>query len=170
MKRRPASWILILLLLAACGGGGTPTAVVPVGDPGEQTPPPSPSGFEDQVLALVNAVRADNDLAPLAWHAPVAEVARAHSEDMAVRDFFDHVNPDGLDPGDRIAAAGIHNSGWGENIAAGYFSPESVMDAWMNSPGHRANILSPNWTHLGVGIHEGGTYGVYWTQDFLRLP
>jgi uncharacterized protein YkwD len=161
-----------MLGLAACGGGAAGSAPAPAAPPsdGGGDPGDGPSALEAEILDLVNAERTSRGLAALAWHPGAADVARAHSTDMAARDFFDHVNPDGLDPGDRLAAAGIHPSAWGENIAAGYPDAASVMDAWMNSPGHRANILNPIYTHLGVGICDAGSMAPYWTQDFLRLP
>ncbi|MEU2503286.1 CAP domain-containing protein [Streptomyces sp. NPDC007863] len=118
----------------------------------------------DQVLSLVNAERAKAGCGPLTANATLARAAQAHSDDMAARDFFDHTNPDGADPGDRVTAAGYPWSTYGENIAMGQRTPEQVMEAWMNSPGHRANILNCDFKELGVGIHDDG--GPYWTQVF----
>lgn len=118
----------------------------------------------DQVLSLVNAERAKAGCGPLTANATLARAAQAHSDDMAARDFFDHTNPDGADPGDRVTASGYPWSTYGENIAMGQRTPEQVMEAWMNSPGHRANILNCDFKELGVGIHDGG--GPYWTQVF----
>ncbi|MFD6247643.1 CAP domain-containing protein [Streptomyces roseolus] len=118
----------------------------------------------DQVLSLVNAERAKAGCGPLTANATLARAAQAHSDDMAARDFFDHTNPDGAGPGDRVTAAGYPWSTYGENIAMGQRTPEQVMEAWMNSPGHRANILNCDFKELGVGIHDGG--GPYWTQVF----
>ncbi|GGR27490.1 CAP domain-containing protein [Streptomyces roseolus] len=118
----------------------------------------------DQVLSLVNAERAKAGCGPLTANATLARAAQAHSDDMAARDFFDHTNPDGADPGDRVTAAGYPWSTYGENIAMGQRTPEQVMEAWMNSPGHRANILNCDFKELGVGVHDGG--GPYWTQVF----
>jgi uncharacterized protein YkwD len=120
------------------------------------------------VLDLVNAERANAGLSPVAMHSEGSDVAWRHSVDMDERNFFAHTNPDGDGPGQRIAAAGIANAGWGENIAYGYGSPESVMTAWMNSSGHRANILNANWTHIGIGVHSAPG-GPWWTQVFLRI-
>jgi uncharacterized protein YkwD len=118
-----------------------------------------------EVLDRVNSRRNSEGLPPLEWHDGAAEVAWAHSVDMDVRDFFDHTNPDGELPWDRLAAAGIAWSRVGENIAWGYRTPADVMEAWMNSSGHRANILSADFTHIGIGVHENGT--IWWTQVFL---
>lgn len=127
------------------------------------------SSMEHKVLDLVNTERVNNGLNPLVWNEQLAEVARAHSYDMAARNFFDHNNPDGLSPFERIANYGIQYSVAAENIAEGQSSPEAVMQAWMNSPGHRENILNPSLTELGVGLYvsEYG-YGYYWTQNFRR--
>jgi uncharacterized protein YkwD len=84
---------------------------------------------------------------------------------MAARDFFDHTNPDGDGPGERVTASGYRWSTYGENIAKGQQTPEAVMTSWMNSPGHRANILNCAFEEIGVGIHDGGG-GPYWTQNF----
>ncbi|MEX0171524.1 CAP domain-containing protein [Streptomyces sp. LMG1-1-1.1] len=118
----------------------------------------------DQVIALVNAERAKAGCGPLTANATLTKAAQGHSDDMAARDFFDHTNPDGKGPGDRVTAAGYPWSTYGENIAMGQQTPEQVMDAWMNSSGHRANILNCDFKEIGVGIHTSG--GPYWTQVF----
>jgi uncharacterized protein YkwD len=134
-------------------------------------PPPAPEpaavpanlGAEDQVLALVNIQRAAAGCGALSGDAALASVARAHSADMRDRGFFSHTNPDRLDPFARAAAAGLDARA--ENIAYGQPDPASVMDSWMNSPGHRANILDCSLTRLGVGMAEGAG-GPWWTQLF----
>ena len=134
-------------------------------------PPPAPApaavpanlSAEDQVLALVNIQRAAAGCGALAGDAALASVARAHSADMRDRGFFSHTNPDGLDPFARAAAAGLDARA--ENIAYGQPDPASVMESWMNSPGHRANILDCSLTRLGVGMAEGAG-GPWWTQLF----
>ncbi|MER5741373.1 CAP domain-containing protein [Streptomyces sp. NPDC002262] len=118
----------------------------------------------DQVLALVNAERAKAGCGALTANATLARAAQGHSDDMAARDFFDHTNPDGDGPGERVTAAGYPWSTYGENIAMGQSTPEQVMEAWMNSPGHRANILNCDFKELGVGVTTDG--GPYWTQVF----
>ena len=86
---------------------------------------------------------------------------------MNDRGFTDHVNPDGLAPNDRMQAAGYDNFTWGENIAWGQNTPEAVVDWWMNSDVHCANIMASNFTLLGVGFFSGdGEWGEYWTQNF----
>lgn len=131
------------------------------------TPPaqPTPTGAVAQVVALVNKERADAGCGPLTEDPQLNQAALGHSEDMDARDFFDHTNPDGADPGQRITAAGYTWSTYGENIAQGQQTPEAVMDSWMNSPGHRANILNCSFKDIGVGIHEGAG-GPWWTQNF----
>ncbi|MEV7279902.1 CAP domain-containing protein [Streptomyces sp. NPDC093111] len=122
------------------------------------------SSAAEQVVALVNAERAKVGCSPLTSNATLARAAQGHSDDMAARDFFDHTNPDGAGPGERVTAAGYPWSTYGENIAMGQSSPEQVMDSWMNSPGHRANILNCDFKEIGIGIHDAG--GPYWTQVF----
>lgn len=118
-----------------------------------------------QVLDLVNNERVAAGLNPVLWDDEAMVAAKVHSEDMAGRGFFDHISPDGWDPGDRLDMTGATGyRGFGENIAQGYRSAASVMDGWMNSPGHRANILEPSFTHLGVGL-DIDTHT--WTQVFL---
>jgi uncharacterized protein YkwD len=124
---------------------------------------PAEPGVEGEVLALVNIQREDAGCAALTSDAGLASVARAHSADMRDRDFFGHVNPDGLDPFERAAAAGLEARA--ENIAVGQPDPAAVMDAWMDSSGHRANILDCSLTRLGVGVAEGDD-GPWWTQLF----
>lgn len=118
------------------------------------------------VLTAVNQERAAQGLSQLTWHNGAAQTAYDHSADMDDRNFFDHTNPDGQSVGDRLTADGIGYTAAGENIAMGYQTVASVMEGWMNSPGHRANILRENFTHLGVGVHldDGGPW---WTQVFL---
>ncbi|MGW6392623.1 CAP domain-containing protein [Streptomyces sp. NPDC055103] len=118
----------------------------------------------DQVLSLVNAERAKAGCGPLTANATLADAAQGHSDDMAARDFFDHTNPDGDGPGERVTASGYPWSTYGENIAKGQSGPEQVMEAWMNSPGHRANILNCDFKEMGTGVHTEG--GPYWTQVF----
>lgn len=135
-------------------GGGTGSAMAA-----------SERAFAEEVLRLVNEERARAELPPLLWDEALAGVAYRHSVDMDGRDYFSHDSPDGLGPGERLAAAGIDDlRSWGENIAAGQTSPEQVMRSWMESSGHRANILRASFTHLGVGVHAPGA--IWWTQLF----
>ena len=171
---RRLTLLALVLWLTACGGGsGGSDSGSSSGGPGKGGGKTDMSAAEValafEVLDLVNAERAAQGLAPLQWHADAAQVAYLHCVDMDVRDFFSHTNPDGDGPGDRINAAEIQHSGWGENIAWGYGSPQSVMNGWMSSDGHRANILRTSWTHIGIGVHAPGTGGPWWGQVFLRL-
>ncbi|GAQ54319.1 CAP domain-containing protein [Streptomyces acidiscabies] len=117
-----------------------------------------------QVLVLVNEERAKVGCSALSANSALADLAQKFSEDMAARGFFDHTDPDGKSPWDRAAAAGITDLA-GENIARGQGDAAAVMDAWMNSPGHKANILNCDFKTLGVGVHFGSG-GPWWTQDF----
>ncbi|KRC62444.1 hypothetical protein ASE14_00985 [Agromyces sp. Root81] len=134
--------------------------------PAEVAPAPVSGdvGAADAVLAIVNEQRASAGCAAVAADPGLAGVASAHSADMAARDFFDHTNPDGQSPWDRAGAAGISYAG-GENIALGQADAAAAMDAWMNSPGHRANIVNCEFTKLGTGVHDGPG-GPWWTQLF----
>ncbi|MFI9566735.1 sigma-70 family RNA polymerase sigma factor [Streptomyces rishiriensis] len=145
----------------------------PAAKPARSRPPVSPkttvrSGSSDrsaQVIALVNQERATAGCGPLTEDPLLRKAAQGHSDDMAARGFFDHTNPDGADPGKRITAAGYRWSTYGENIAMGQQTAQSVMTSWMNSPGHRANILNCDFKNIGVGIHDGPG-GPWWTQNF----
>jgi uncharacterized protein YkwD len=130
---------------------------------------PGNASYEDQVVTLVNQERAKAGCGALTVDARLANAARAHSQDMATRDYFDHNTPEGVDPGKRITNAGYNWQAWGENIAMGQPDPASVMQAWMNSPGHRANILNCNFKNIGVGLAYNTKHQPYWTQDFGRL-
>ncbi|HSO18564.1 MAG TPA: CAP domain-containing protein, partial [Desulfosarcina sp.] len=128
------------------------------------------SALEDEVVALVNLERQVANLHPLASDSALASAALGHSTDMAQQNYFSHDSLDGRKFYQRITAAGYTYSTCGENIAAGYSTPQAVMNGWMNSPGHRANILHSTFCDIGVGhaYRAGSTYGHYWTQDFGR--
>ncbi|WP_062205880.1 CAP domain-containing protein [Streptomyces sp. NBRC 109706] len=136
-------------------------------DPPTQQDEPAPTPeveAAEAVLGLVNQARGQAGCQPLRLDAGLTNVALAHSRDMAQRGYFDHTDPDGRTPWDRAASAGISNMG-GENIAMGQPDAQSVMDAWMNSEGHRANILNCDFTTMGLGAHFAGG-GPWWTQTF----
>ncbi|MEU2284117.1 CAP domain-containing protein [Streptomyces sp. NPDC013178] len=131
--------------------------------------PLTPGGLartEAEVVDLTNRERARAGLRPLAVDPLLATAARGHSADMVARCFYSHTSPEGGQPWDRAAAAGSGRRTIGENIACGQRSPAEVVEGWMNSPGHRANILRPAFTHIGVGFSGGGPAGTYWTQLF----
>jgi uncharacterized protein YkwD len=128
--------------------------------------PPGNVGYEDQVVVLVNQERAKVGCRPLTADSRLTAAARGHSQDMAVRNYFDHNTPEGITPWTRITNAGYHFSTAAENIAAGQTTPAQVMDAWMNSDGHRKNILNCNLRDIGVGLAYNAKHTPYWTQDF----
>ena len=125
-------------------------------------PPPAPTGAVEQVVALVNDARADAGCGALRVDARITAAAQAHSDDMAANDYFSHDSLDGRTYSDRLRAAGYPSPG-GENIAQGQRSAQAVHQAWMNSPGHRANILNCGFTAIGVGLNQSAWT---WTQDF----
>ncbi|MEU7896046.1 CAP domain-containing protein [Nonomuraea sp. NPDC049152] len=134
------------------------------------TPTSTPTGggstVEDEVVKLTNAERASGGCKPLTHDPQLRAAAEGHSADMAAKGYFDHTSPDGRNPGDRIKASGFSPvSAWGENIAKGQRTAADVVRGWMNSPGHRANIMNCNYTHIGVG-HD--SKGPHWTQVFAR--
>ncbi len=140
-------------------------------------PDPLPS-WEDEVLTLVNEARATGKNCgsegnfgpthPLTMDASLRCAARKHSHDMATRNYFNHTSPDGETFSQRIDQAGYGDFRQiGENIAAGTMSPKATVDGWLGSDGHCANMLSPNYSELGVGAYEGaGDFVYYWTQTF----
>ena len=165
--------IFILLVLASCAlmavscGGllkDTTPAPASTAAPAAASLPAAQnaSEFEKEVFRLTNNERKAKGLKPLLWHDTLASISRAHSADMAARKFFSHTSPDGLTPFDRMKKAGITYRKAAENIAQGQRTPAEVVKTWMNSSGHKANILSRDLTHLGVGFHN-----YYWTQKFI---
>lgn len=178
VRSRAATLVLAAGVLAAC-----------TADPGD--PPDGPESpmlgdcdatadwpadwvaIERQVLDLVNQQRSQGadcgsegvfgPAEPLAQHDVLDCVARAHSLDMNERDYFDHTNPDGEQPWDRMAEAGYSYSQAGENIAGGSSTADGVMEQWMSSDGHCANIMNPGFVHIGIGFHGDSRL---WTQVF----
>lgn len=128
----------------------------------------SESAMEDEVLRLVNEERTSRGLNALKRASDLDALARAHSADMINRHFFDHTNPDGQSPFDRMRAAGINYRAAAENIASGQRSAAAVMDAWMNSSGHRKNILNASYTEIGIGAVKSSGGTIYWTQEFVK--
>lgn len=126
------------------------------------TEPPADTSADDAVLGIVNAERARAGCAPVALDARLTAAGQKHSEDMSEHDYFSHTSRDGRSFVDRARAEGYRSPG-AENIAAGQRSPEQVMEAWMNSSGHRANILNCDLKKMGLGLD---TDGYYWTQVF----
>jgi uncharacterized YkwD family protein len=120
------------------------------------------SAYADQVVTLVNQERSKAGLAPLASDAALANMALDKAKDMYNNNYFDHNSPTYGSPFDMMKAYGISYSYAGENIAKGQRNPDEVMNAWMNSAGHRQNILSPNFTKIGVAYYNGE-----WVQEFI---
>lgn len=127
---------------------------------------PGDPSTESAVLALVNAERAEAGCAPVTANTQLATSARGHARDMAARNYFSHTSQDGRTLGDRVDASGYRWSGIGENIAKGYADAEQVMEGWMNSSGHRANILNCSYRHLGIGLATSSKGSRYWVQVF----
>jgi uncharacterized protein YkwD len=129
-------------------------------------------GYAQQVVNLTNQERLRAGCPPLTVSMQLVQAAQGHSEDMALRDFFSHTGSNGSSPADRINATGYQWRRWGENIAAGYSTPAAAVAGWMNSSGHRANILNCSFTEIGVGYYHlnpdrgSVNYRHYWTQVF----
>ncbi len=124
----------------------------------------SVSAYEKKVVELTNAERAKQGLAPLTLDTALSKVARAKSQDMKDNNYFDHNSPTYGSPFDMMKSFGISYTSAGENIAMGQKTPEEVVQAWMDSPGHRENIMNASFTHIGVGYVASGNY---WTQQFI---
>ena len=123
--------------------------------------------LEKQVVTLVNQERAKQGLAPLKEDWQLSRVARYKSEDMVTKNYFSHTSPTYGSPFDMMKNFGIKYMAAGENIAMGQPTPTSVMTGWMNSPGHKANILSSNFTEIGVGVAKNKSGTIYWSQQFI---
>lgn len=120
--------------------------------------------FESEVVRLVNVERAKNGLSALTENWELSRVARYKSKDMHDRGYFSHTSPTYGSPFDMMKNFGISYRTAGENIAKGYATPQAVVNGWMNSEGHRANILNASFTQIGVGYYADGNY---WTQMFI---
>jgi uncharacterized YkwD family protein/spore coat assembly protein SafA len=123
---------------------------------------------ENEVVRLVNIQRAKNGLQALKINWQVARVARYKSQDMANKGYFSHTSPTYGSPFKMMESFGVRFSAAGENIAMGQRTPAEVMNGWMNSPGHRANILSGSYTQIGVGLAKNKSGSLYWTQMFIK--
>jgi uncharacterized protein YkwD len=150
----------------------TPPTSAPPKPPATTAPPAVPPAGTlktDQIVVLTNAERAKAGCGPLVVDARLTSAAQAHSTDMAQHSYFDHTSLDGRTFDVRIRATGFPLSAVAENIAAGSAAAADTMTQWMNSPGHRANILNCAYNRIGVGYAEGGSYRYYWTQDFGKV-
>ncbi|MFJ7914306.1 MULTISPECIES: CAP domain-containing protein [unclassified Lysinibacillus] len=123
------------------------------------------NAFEQEVVKLTNAERTKAGLAPFKTDDQLMAAAREKSQDMQSKNYFSHTSPTFGSPFDRMKALGITYKSAGENIAQGQRTPQEVVQAWMDSPGHRANILNEKFTHIGVGYVKSGNY---WTQQFIQ--
>lgn len=153
--------VLALALSSVFGGQAMAVVAAPV---------VTIDAFEADVLSLVNIERAKEGLSALAFDVRLQAAAEAHSLDMATNGCFSHTSCNGTDFATRVYSY-YPRAGIGENIAAGHLTPASVVDAWMKSPGHKANILGGTYKGIGIGYiyQPGTTYGTYWTQDFGTL-
>jgi len=174
--------LIVLVALLLTGAAGAPAArasaprfqiFLPVlqsasAGPGLQTQ--EQRSRAEEVVRLVNLERARAGCAALTIDLDLVEAAQLHSADMADRNYFDHTGSDGSDFVARARAAGYVGAPGGENIAAGYPTPADVLDGWMDSTGHRANILACDYTTIGVGyaFNTASTFDHYWTQVFGR--
>ncbi|MEH7335374.1 SafA/ExsA family spore coat assembly protein [Neobacillus drentensis] len=138
--------------------------------PGQKVTIPDLGGvksIENQVISLTNQERAKNGLKALTPDWELSRVARYKAMDMRDKNYFSHTSPTYGSPFDMMKNFGIQYSSAAENIAAGQTTPASVVQAWMNSSGHRANILSTRSTYIGVGYAAGGSKRYYWVQMFI---
>ena len=130
--------------------------------------PSTLSDTEARILELTNAARKKEGLGPLTISLLLTEAARAHSKNQAMHDTMAH-ELDGKKPSDRVKAAGYRYRSTGENVAYGKgVNVDGIFEGWMKSPGHRANILKPEFTEIGIGAAPSATGKVYYTQDFGR--
>ncbi|MEX2476721.1 CAP domain-containing protein [Marinobacter sp.] len=186
--------LLSALLLGGCGGSGSTDngRASAVSDSSETSP--AGSGAESETIVIagcevdqyqaamleqVNAARASARSCgsesfaaaePLTYNCPIEGAAQSHSNDMATHNFFDHIGSDGLRVGARVTATAYEWSVVGENIAAGYDEVSTVMDAWLDSPGHCENIMDPRFSEFAVARVDatGADYANYWTQVFAK--
>lgn len=159
-QRLGATPVCLLLLAALLASAGLAAAAQAA----------SIKKVESAIRRCANSRRAAIGLEALQASPVLGKAARLQAHDMAAQGFFEHTDPQGRDPADRVAIFDLQHefSFVGENIAAGYPSPQSTCRGWMNSPGHRANILDSDYTYIGAGFARGGPYGRYYVQVFAR--
>lgn len=139
--------------------------------PGQKLTIPTLQGIkalESEVVRLVNVERSKHGLQALTENWELSRIARYKSADMAAKNYFSHTSPTYGSPFRMMESFGIKYSSAGENIAMGQRTPQEVMTGWMNSSGHRANILSPSYTQIGVGLAKNQSGKAYWTQMFIK--
>jgi len=129
---------------------------------------PEITAIEKEVARLVNVERAKAGLPALSYNWQLARTARIKSEDMRNNNYFSHTSPTYGSPFDMMRNFGIRFTAAGENIAMGQRTAAEVMNGWMNSPGHRSNILNSSFTQIGVGYAKNSSGRIYWTQQFIR--
>jgi uncharacterized protein YkwD len=184
-------------LVTGCGGGGSSDAgaaapaTSPVTAPSPPSPAPTPAmaelstcglaNFSARILQRINQLRASGascgssgqfaSTSAVAWNAKLTQAADGHSQDMAASNYFAHTSQDGRTFAQRIDATGYTWSSAGENIAAGYATVDAVMDGWIQSAGHCANLMNPNFSEIGVACVPGTSsdaYSNYWTMDLAK--
>ena len=127
--------------------------------------PDAINAYEQHVISLINDIRRENNLTELTADPTLCRIARIKAQDMHDGGYFDHTSPTYGTPFEMMLAYGIRYQTAAENIAYGYKTPQAVVDGWMNSSGHRENILNPTFTKIGVGYVSDGNY---WTQLFTN--
>lgn len=152
------------------GSTGTSTDKSGTGDSDAQKPEGRQAEMTqaEAVLKLVNAERKKAGVQPLTLSDKLTNIAYTKAKDMADKGYFSHQSPTYGSPFDMLKQFGVSYSYAGENIAAGQKTAEEVMNSWMNSSGHKANILNKNYTQIGVGFYRGGEYGTEWVQLFIK--
>lgn len=126
------------------------------------------SAQAEEILRLVNNERSKQGLQPLTLSEKLTSIANVKAADMRDRNYFDHTSPTYGSPFEMLQHFGVSYTAAGENIAAGQKTAEGVMTDWLNSSGHRANIMNKEYKELGVGYVTGGSYGTYWVQLFTK--
>jgi uncharacterized protein YkwD len=163
-----------LLALVACSTAPSSTVRPPATPPPPLPPPTESAPNANAMLTAINAARGTARscggknypaVSAVKWSTKLEAAARAHSQDMRDRDYFAHEHPSGPKLATRLQSVGYTWSAYGENIAAGYASLNSVMTGWLNSPGHCSNIMSANFTEVGLALVSGGSKRTYWTMD-----
>jgi len=157
----------VTLVLGLFGATGVVRGCKPAPAPAP-APVATAMNVADECVTLANAERAKVGVAPLSVHPAVQFAAQSLANYQATASLMTHVSPNGARGGQRIAGAGYAWTTWGENVAAGQVDCTSVMSAWMNSPGHKANILNPAFVHIGMAASANGAGVVYWAMDLAN--
>jgi uncharacterized protein YkwD len=139
----------------------------------------APAGIQAEILQRINSFRASGAVCgtlpypaagPLTWNPTLLQAAKEHAADMAAKNYFDHTGLDGRSPAQRVLAAGYNYARMGENIAAGQASVEAAMAAWIGSPGHCQNMMTPEFRDIAVACvrNDAATYRIYWVMEMGR--